>query len=88
MGKRLRLDWSDEAIANLEQLTDYLSSASEKAERDIRRMASSGFNYGRSVRSEPGVWYFPGKVGVYYEATPTTLRVIRVVDARRLRNLP
>jgi hypothetical protein len=55
----------------------------------MERMARSGFNYRRRIPSEPGAWYWPAnELGVFYEADPTKLRVLRVVDARRLRRLP
>jgi len=57
--------------------------------RGIRHGADgrSGFNYGRRL-SEPDLSYLPGDIGLYYEAGKTTLRVVRVVNAKRLRNLP
>ena len=89
MAEPLRLDWTDEALANLEALLRHMPAASIRAEKDIRRMARSGFNYGRRVLSEPGVWYWPADiVGVYYAATGTTIVVTRLVDARRLKTLP
>ena len=88
MAGPLRLDWSDEALEQLEELTAFMPSASEKAETAIRQMAESGFHWGRKLRSRDA-WYFPvEKIGVYYEATATTLRVVSVVDARRLKTLP
>jgi hypothetical protein len=55
----------------------------------MERMERSGFNYGRRVTSQPRLWYWPaGHIGVFYEAPAATLRVLAVVDARRLRSLP
>ena len=87
MAEPLRLDWADEALADLEELFAYMPTAAAQAESDIRRMARSGFNYGRRMTT-PSLWYWPGDAGVYYETTSTTLRVVAMVDARRLKTLP
>ena len=85
MAEPFRLDWADEALADLEELFAHIPAAASRAERDIRRMARSGFNYGRRTTTQPRLWYWPaGKVGVYYRVSSTTLRV----DARRLKALP
>ena len=85
----LRLDWSEESLRDLAVLAEWMPAACRRAVAEMERMTRSGFNYGRRLTSQQRLWYWPAQdVGVYYEATPTTLRVVRVVDARRLRALP
>ena len=89
VSRRLSLEWSDEARADMAVLEEYMPTAVAKGKAGIRRLARSGFNYGRRTISDPDLWYWPDmKVGVFYIATATALRVVRVVDARHLRNLP
>ena len=83
----LRLDWSNEALADLTELVEWAPVACRDAVADMERMVRSGFNYGRRL-SEPGLWYLPGAVGVYYRTKPGILRVVKVIDAKRLLALP
>jgi hypothetical protein len=83
-----RLSWRGRALADLEDLADFMPAAALGAVDAMARMAAAGFNYGRAT-SEPGVWYLPaGKLGVFYSDQGGTLAVDRVVDARRLKDLP
>jgi len=65
-----------------------MPSAALEAVEAMDRMATAGFNYGRAT-SEPGGWYLPTtKLGLFYSDANGELAVVRVVDARQLRELP
>jgi len=83
-----RLTWSENALAELADLVEFMPAEAWRAVDAMERMAEAGFNYGRAT-SEPGVWYLPvGHLGVFYTDGAGTLTGDRVVDARLLRELP
>jgi hypothetical protein len=54
----------------------------------METMAAAGFNYGPAT-SEAGGWYFPAaKIGIFFTDDRGELAVVRLVDARTLRELP
>jgi hypothetical protein len=85
---RRRLTWRDRALSELDRLADTMPAAAWEAVEAMELMAATGFNYGRPT-SEPGGWYLPTqKLGLFYSDDKGELAVVRVVDARLLRELP
>ncbi|MGI8847643.1 MAG: hypothetical protein ACR2GX_05165 [Candidatus Dormibacteria bacterium] len=83
-----RLTWQDRVLEDVRQLADVMPAAAFEMVEAMERMAAAGFNYGRATSAEGG-WYLPtGKLGVFYSDHQRVLEVVRVVDARRLRELP
>jgi hypothetical protein len=73
----------------LEQLAEYMPAAALDALEAMERMAATGFNYGR-LTSKGQFWYLPTpkQLGLFYLDDGRTLTVVRIVDARRLQELP
>lgn len=85
---RRRLSYTEAALDDLERLGDLMPAAALEAVEAMERMAAAGFNYGRAT-SEAGGWYLPtSKLGIFYSDERGELVVVRVVDARTLRELP
>ena len=55
----------------------------------MEAMAARGFNYGVRLAGDDARWYRPvAPLGVLYRDDGHTLRVLLVLDGRRLRRLP
>lgn len=84
-----RLDWTTDALVDLEEFASYSPAAARRVVEAIEAMAVRGFNYGIRLRGDPPRWYWPERpAAIYYTDDGTTLRVIRVADGRRSQQLP
>jgi hypothetical protein len=86
------VEWDEAALTELERIAAHEPRAAARALVAAERMGASGYDEGRPT-VEPGIRYRPPfrrgeRLGLYYAVTPTALRVVWVVDARTLRELP
>ena len=83
-----RLTWTIAALEELREFVAIMPAAALEAVDAMERMAATGFNYGRAT-AEAGGWYLPtSKLGIFYSDVDGELAVVRLLDARRLRELP
>lgn len=81
---RLRVDWS-EAVPDLEDATNWAPAAVVRVFDTVEQMADLGWSLGHPT-DRPGVryWSVP-PLGVLYEVRGDELRILQIVDPRRLR---
>ncbi|MFN2462304.1 MAG: hypothetical protein ABR573_00190 [Candidatus Dormibacteria bacterium] len=86
------VEWDEAALTELESIAAHEPRAVARALIAAERMGNSGYDEGRPT-VEPQVRYRPPyrpgeRLGLFYAVTPTAFRIIWVVDARTLRQLP
>jgi len=81
----VRLVWSRRALRDLERAAGWSSDQAAAVVNAMEWMAGSGFSVGRRAGdTEERYWPVP-PLGVFYRVDGDTLRVLRVIDARRRR---
>jgi plasmid stabilization system protein ParE len=88
--RRLKLIWEDEALDDLAAAAEWSRLQAGHVVDAMESMAEIGWSLGRRSRLFPErfrYWPVP-PLAVLYELQGTELRVLRVFDARRLRELP
>jgi hypothetical protein len=84
----LRLVWSPSSLQDLEEAAAWSIGQAAAVVDAMERMATIGWSLGKPTR-RPGVRYWPvPPLGVFYEVAGDELRVLQVVDARRLLEEP
>ena len=80
--------WEQQAVDDLAELVGRDRRRAKALYETVQHMGKLGWAYmGR--RTTGGLMYFPvAPFGVFYRLTPGELRVVQVVDARRLRKTP
>ena len=86
------VEWDEAALTELERIARRTPRAAAHALVAAERMGASGYDDGRPT-AERDIRYRPPfrrgeRLGLYYTVTPAALRVVWVVDARRLQELP
>lgn len=86
----LKLIWEAEALADLAAAAEWSPKQALAVYEAMNRMARIGWSLGRPTDpAHPNERYFPvPPLGVLYEVRGPALHVIRVLDVRRLRELP
>jgi hypothetical protein len=85
--RRLKVVWNDDQIEQLAELVHRSQKNATALYDQIERMGKLGWSLGRRTRD--GLWYAPvDPYGVFYDIVGDELRVVRVVDARTLTELP
>ena len=87
-GARLRVCWSEPALADLDRVAT--AKQAERVVLAMERMARWGWSTGRRAPGWGGnaaYWPVP-PLGVVYEVAGRELQIIAVVHGRRLRELP
>jgi hypothetical protein len=84
----LRLVWEPSSLDDLAAAADWSQLQARAVVDAMERMADRGFSLGKAS-DRPGVRYWPvPPLGVFYTVAGDELRVIQVVDVRRLRRTP
>jgi hypothetical protein len=84
----LRLLWEDRALSELATAAEWSVPQARAVVEAMERMADRGYSLGRNT-GRSGVRYWPvPPLGVFYAVAGDELRVLQVVDARRLRESP
>jgi hypothetical protein len=84
----LRLVWEPAALQDLEEAAAWSPMQAARVVDAMERMATIGWSLGKPTR-RPGVRYWPvPPLGVFYEPRGDELRVIQVIDPRRLLEAP
>jgi hypothetical protein len=84
----LRLFWSELALQDLAAAADWSVPQSRAVVDEMQRMARRGFSLGR-LTERLGVRYWPvPPLGVLYSVDGDELRVVQVVDVRRMLEAP
>lgn len=84
----MRLLWEEPALADLASAAEWSVPQVRAVVEAMERMADRGFSLGKPT-NRPGVRYWPvPPLGVFYIVVGAQLRVLQVVDVRRLRRAP
>ena len=84
----MRLVWEEPALADLAAAAEWSIPQARAVVEAIERMADRGFSLGKPT-DRPGVRYWPvPPLGIFYVVEGDELRVIQVVDVRRLLSAP
>jgi hypothetical protein len=84
----VRLLWEPDALDDLARAADWSVPQARAVVQAMERMAASGWSLGRSTLA-PDQRYWPvPPLGVIYRVVGDELRVLAVVDLRRLSDLP
>ena len=84
----MRLVWEERALSDLAARAEWSLPQATAVVESMERMADRGFSLGKPT-DQPGVRYWPvPPLGVLYSVVGDELRVLRVVDIRRLRRAP
>ena len=84
----MRLVWQERALGDLAARAEWSIQQAAAVVEAMERMADRGFSLGKPT-DRPGIRYWPvPPLGVLYSVVGDELRVLRVVDARRLHKLP
>ena len=84
----MRLVWEEAALVDLAGTAEWSLAQAGAVVEAMERMADRGFSLGKPT-DRPGVRYWPvPPLGVYYVVGGDELRVLQVVDVRRLRRAP
>lgn len=85
----MRLVWEPGALDDLEEVAVSSPRPAALVVRRMETMAAVGWSLGRQTSLDPSIRYVPViRLGVFYRVRGDELRVVRVVDARRLPQLP
>jgi hypothetical protein len=85
----LRLVWEPAALQDLGEAAAWSPKQAGAVVAAMERMASIGWSLGKPARRRPGIRYWPvPPLGVFYEVAGDELRVIQLVDVRRLLEAP
>jgi len=84
----LRLVWEEAALTDLAKAAEWSLPQARAVVEAMERMADRGFSLGKATH-RPGVRYWPvPPLGVFYAIAGGDLRVLQVVDVRRLLQIP
>ena len=84
----MRLVWDEPALADLAAAAEWSIPQAQAVVAAMEGMAERGFSLGKAT-STPGVRYWPvPPLGVLYAVAGGELRVLQIVDARRMTNAP
>jgi hypothetical protein len=84
----LRLVWESAALDDLAAAAEWSLLQARAVVEDLERMSQRGFSLGRPT-GRPGIRYRPvPPLGVFYSVSLDELRVLQVVDVRRLLQTP
>ena len=84
----MRLVWEEPALADLAVAADWSIPQARAVVEAMERMAERGFSLGKATGT-PGVRYWPvPPLGVFYVVAGDELRVLEIVDARRMPDAP
>ena len=84
----MRLVWQERALSDLAARAAWSIPQAAAVVEVMERMADRGFSLGKPT-GRLGVRYWPvPPLGVLYSVVGDELRVLRVVDVRRLHKLP
>jgi hypothetical protein len=84
----LRLVWEPAALQDLEEAVTWSRIQAGAVIEAMERMATIGWSLGKPTR-RPGIRYWPvPPLGVFYRQVGDELRVLQVVDVRRLLDAP
>jgi len=84
----LRLVWEPPALDDLAAAADWSVLQARAVVEAMERMSQRGFSLGKPT-GRPGIRYWPvPPLGVFYSVEGDELRVLQVVDVRRLRDAP
>ena len=84
----MRLLWEEPALADLADAADWSIPQARAVVEAMERMADRGFSLGKPT-DRHGVRYWPvPPLGVFYVVIGDELRILQVVDVRRLRRAP
>lgn len=81
----MRLAWSRRALRDLERAAGWSSDQAAAVVNAMEWMAGSGFSVGRRVGDTDELYWPVPPLGAFYRVDGDTLRVLRVIDARRRR---
>jgi plasmid stabilization system protein ParE len=85
----VKVVWEPSALADLAEAAERYQRWAAAVVRRVEVMAEVGWSLGRPSGLDPTARYLPvGRLGVFYRVRGGELRVLRVVDARRPRELP
>ena len=84
----MRLVWEEAALDDLARAADWSERQARAVVYEVERMSESGFSLGKPT-DRPGVRYWPvPPLGVFYTVGGDELRVLQVVDVRRMLRRP
>jgi hypothetical protein len=84
----LTLVWDRPAVGDMAAATEWSEGQARAVVEEMERMAARGFSLGRRT-NRAGVRYWPvPPLGVFYRVSGDELRVVQVVDVRRLLGTP
>ena len=84
----MRLVWDEPALADLAVAAEWSIPQARAVVEAMEGMAQRGFSLGKPT-TIPGVRYWPvPPLGVFYAVAGDELRVLQIVDARRMTNAP
>lgn len=85
---RVRLTWEPDALDDLARAAQWSLPQAHAVVEAMQRMAASGWSLGRpTIAPEQRYWPVP-PLGVVYRVIADDLRVLAVVDVRRLPHAP
>jgi plasmid stabilization system protein ParE len=84
----LRLVWEEAALDDLGAAAEWSQPQARAVVQEMERMSRSGFSLGKPT-GRPGIRYWPvPPLGVFYNVEGDEMRVLQVVDVRRLLQRP
>ena len=84
----MRLVWEEPALDDLARAAEWSVRQARRVVEEMERMSLSGFSLGKTT-GRIGVRYWPvPPLGVFYAVSGDELRVLQVVDVRRMLRRP
>lgn len=84
----MRLVWEEPALADLAVAAEWSIPQAQAVVEAMERMAERGFSLGKPTTTH-GVRYWPvPPLGVFYAVAGDELRVLQIVDVRRITSAP
>lgn len=84
----MKLLWESPALDDLAAAAEWSLPQARAVVEDLERMSQRGFSLGKPT-GRPGIRYWPvPPLGVFYTVSGDALRVLQVVDVRRLLQVP